>query len=90
MVAPPANDFWLRAVDRRGRELMAAVAAQDLEGIVAKRKSDPYRRGVHWWKVKNSDYSQAVGRHKLFNFTGHAIPVSARDGREEKPHYQGG
>jgi hypothetical protein len=43
----------------------------DLEGIVAKRKRDPYRRGVHWWKIKNRAYPQAVGRSELFN--GHAM-----------------
>jgi ATP-dependent DNA ligase len=26
---------------------------RDLEGIVAKRKRDPYRAGVRWWKIKN-------------------------------------
>jgi ATP-dependent DNA ligase len=46
-------------------ELMAAVEEHDLEGIVAKKKSDPYRRGVHWWKIKNRAYSQAEGRHEL-------------------------
>ena len=35
------------------------LATHDLEGIVAKRKSDPYRRGVKWWKIKNPAYSQA-------------------------------
>jgi hypothetical protein len=40
---------------------MAAVELHDLEGIVAKRKSDPYRRGVKWWKVLNRAYSQAGG-----------------------------
>jgi ATP-dependent DNA ligase len=29
------------------------------EGIVAKRKSDPYRRGVTWWKIKNRAYRLA-------------------------------
>jgi ATP-dependent DNA ligase len=48
---------------------MAAVEEHDLEGIVAKRKSDPYRRGVKWWKIKNRAYSQAVGRHELMNCT---------------------
>jgi hypothetical protein len=32
-----------------------------LEGIVAKRKSDSYKRRVHWWKIKNPAYSQARG-----------------------------
>jgi bifunctional non-homologous end joining protein LigD len=52
-------------VEGRGRDLMAAVEEHDLEGIVAKRKADPYRKGVHWWKVKNPVYSQAEGRHEL-------------------------
>ncbi len=42
----------------------------DLEGVVAKPKLGPYRRldgkplGV---KVKNRNYSQALGRSELFN-----------------------
>jgi hypothetical protein len=55
------------AVEGRGKALMAAVEEHDLEGIVAKRKSDPYRRGVKWWKVLNPAYSQREGRHELFN-----------------------
>ena len=51
-----------------GKALMAAVEEHDLEGIVAKRKSDPYRRGVSWWKVRNPAYSQADdGRGDLLN-----------------------
>ena len=55
---------------------MAAVEEHDLEGIVAKRKSDPYRRGVHWWKIKNPAYSQADdGRGELLNGDRRAMPV---------------
>jgi bifunctional non-homologous end joining protein LigD len=55
-------------VDGRGKALFTAVEEHDLEGIVAKRKSDPYRRGVHWWKIKNRAYSQVDdGRHELLN-----------------------
>jgi hypothetical protein len=46
------------------------LATHDLEGIVAKRqsKSDPYRRGVKWWKIKNPAYSHADdGRGELLN-----------------------
>lgn len=32
------------SVERRGKALMAAVEEQDVEGIIAKRKADPYRR----------------------------------------------
>jgi ATP-dependent DNA ligase len=49
---------------------MAAVEEHDLEGIVAKRKADPYRRGIVWWKIKNRSYSQAEGRHEMFTATG--------------------
>jgi bifunctional non-homologous end joining protein LigD len=55
------------SVEGRGKALMAAVEEHDLEGVVAKRKSDPYRGGVKWWKIKNPAYSQAEGRHELFH-----------------------
>jgi len=61
---------------------MAAVAAQDLEGIVAKRKRDPYRQGVRWWKIKNAAYSQAEGRHERFN--GPRRPRTAADASGKK------
>jgi ATP-dependent DNA ligase len=61
------------AIDGRGKALMAAVLGYDLEGIVAKRKGDPYRRGVYWWKIKNRAYSQADdGRGELLNGDGRA------------------
>jgi ATP-dependent DNA ligase len=67
------------SVEGRGKALMAAVEEQDLEGIVAKRKRDPYRRGVKWWKIKNRAYSQADdGRGELLNGAGRAIPQTAR------------
>jgi len=41
----------------------------DLEGIVAKRKDAGHRASEkpspHWIKIKNPDYSQAVGRQEL-------------------------
>ena len=62
------------AIEGRGKALFAAVEKHDLEGIVAKRKRDPYRRGVHWWKIKNAAYSQADdGRGELLNGDGRAI-----------------
>jgi hypothetical protein len=53
-----------------------AVEAHDLEGIVAKRKSDPYSRGGRLWKVKNRAYSQAEGR--LFNGDGRSLREGKR------------
>ena len=62
------------SVDGCGKALMAAVEQHDLEGIVAKRKSDPYRRGVKWWKIKNRAYSQADdGRSEFLNGDGRAV-----------------
>jgi hypothetical protein len=43
---------------------------------VLHRKSDPYRRGVKWWKIKNPAYTQAEGRHELFNMGDGAIPAA--------------
>ena len=54
---------------------MGAVEQHDLEGIVAKRKSDPYQPSVKWWKIKNPAYSQAEGRRELFNSDGRAIAM---------------
>jgi bifunctional non-homologous end joining protein LigD len=55
------------AIERRGRELFGAVERLDLEGIVAKRKADPYGPGTTWYKVKNRAYTQMEGRGDLFH-----------------------
>jgi hypothetical protein len=41
---------------------------RDLEGIVAKRKFDPYLPNgeTSWLKIRNPDYSRWVGRKELF------------------------
>ena len=49
----------------RGRDLCAAERL-DLEGIVAKRKADPYRPEIVWYKIKSRTYTQAEGRWQLF------------------------
>ncbi len=46
--------------------LYAAAAARDLEGIVAKRRGDPYGASTEWVKVKHSGYTQMQGRWELF------------------------
>jgi bifunctional non-homologous end joining protein LigD len=52
-------------VEGRGKDLFEAVCEQNLEGIVAKRKSGIYwRRG--WLKIKNPNYTQGEGRNELF------------------------
>lgn len=54
------------SIEERGRDLFDAIQRLDLEGIVAKRKADPYAPGVTWCKIKNGLYSQMEGRGDLF------------------------
>jgi bifunctional non-homologous end joining protein LigD len=51
---------------REGRELFQAACGLDLEGIIAKRKDDPYGSETAWYKIKNPTYTQAEGRRELF------------------------
>jgi hypothetical protein len=47
-----------------------ARASQDLEGFVAKRKQGQYllENGTAGWvKIKNRQYTQIIGRNKLFH-----------------------
>jgi bifunctional non-homologous end joining protein LigD len=53
-------------IAERGRDLFAAVERLDLEGIVAKRKADPYRPKTVWYKIKSRTYTQGEGRWELF------------------------
>jgi bifunctional non-homologous end joining protein LigD len=64
LISPPVS------VHGRGRQLFDLVQTHDLEGIVAKRLSDPYGPGTKWLKIKNPDYSQKEGRWELFNNRG--------------------
>ena len=45
------------SVTGRGCELFELMCANDLEGIVAKRRADRYDTRVRWLKIKNPDYS---------------------------------
>jgi hypothetical protein len=53
-----------------GRLLFEQIVKMDLEGMVCRRKSSPYRvtekPSPYWIKVKNPSYSQAEGREELF------------------------
>jgi len=52
--------------EKDGRELFEAACRLDLEGIVAKRKRDPYGTETPWYKIKNPTYTQSEGRRELF------------------------
>jgi bifunctional non-homologous end joining protein LigD len=54
-------------IDQDGERLFHLACQHDLEGIVAKRKSDPYLpEHASWLKIRNQNYSQWVGREGLF------------------------
>jgi bifunctional non-homologous end joining protein LigD len=52
-----------------GRDLFGAAERLDLEGIVAKRRADPYDPDTVWYKIKNRAYTQMEGRGELFHPT---------------------
>ena len=46
----------------------AVICDRDMEGIVAKQASARYTpEATTWVKIKNREYSQAVGRHDFFD-----------------------
>jgi bifunctional non-homologous end joining protein LigD len=56
-------------IDGMGETLFNLACERDLEGIVAKRRFDPYLLdgSASWFKIKNSSYSQWAGREELFD-----------------------
>ncbi len=54
-------------IDQDGEGMFRLACEHDLEGIVAKRKPDPYLpEHASWLKIRNQNYSQWVGREELF------------------------
>jgi bifunctional non-homologous end joining protein LigD len=54
--------YKILTLDEHGRALFSAITKMDLEGIVAKRKGDPYGSATTWYKIKNPGYSRSDGR----------------------------
>jgi bifunctional non-homologous end joining protein LigD len=56
-------------IELAGEEFFHLACELDLEGIVAKRKFDPYLLdgSATWFKIKNQNYSQWIGREELFD-----------------------
>jgi bifunctional non-homologous end joining protein LigD len=70
-LVPRRSSFVLFAdfIEARDCDFYRLVSARDLEGIVAKWKSAPYRPDVapsSWIKIKNPTYSEARDRAELF------------------------
>jgi hypothetical protein len=66
-------------VESSGVLLFERVCELDLEGIVAKYKFGPYGPDGDalstWYKIRNRDYSEMVGRNELFERDRHKEPV---------------
>ena len=57
--------YKILAIEEHGRALFSAIRKMDLEGVVAKRKEDPYRSGTAWYKIRNPGYTQLESRAEL-------------------------
>jgi ATP-dependent DNA ligase len=66
-------------VERHGTALFERLCKLDLEGIVAKHAFGVYVTAPErttWFKIKNRNYSQMVGREELFERERHKEPVA--------------
>ncbi len=53
--------LYVSEVMEQGVELFRLACERNLEGIVAKHKDSVYGDGAGWLKIKNPEYTQAVG-----------------------------
>jgi hypothetical protein len=69
-IVPPQGERLLYCdhVELAGEEFFELACGRDLEGIVAKRRFDPYLLDgtTTWFKIRNRNYSQWAGREELF------------------------
>lgn len=75
---PDSRMRYVEHVEQYGTALFQRVCKMDLEGIVAKHSYGPYTTEpsrTTWFKIKNRNYSQSVGREKLFERERHSEPV---------------
>lgn len=58
---------WVSLIESHSdAQLFEVVSELDLEGVVAKRRDEAYTPKTRWIKVKNRQYSQAIGRWRFF------------------------
>jgi bifunctional non-homologous end joining protein LigD len=70
--------IYVDHVEAEGMALYSRVCELDLEGIVAKHKDAPYfseNTISTWYKIRNPQYSQMIGRHELFERERHNEPA---------------
>lgn len=59
--------YKILAIEEHGRALFGAIRKMDLEGVVAKRKTDRYEVGTTWYKIRNQGYSRSESRAEPFH-----------------------
>ena len=67
-----ARLHYVDHIEQNGIQLFDMICERDMEGIVAKPKSSPYRLvngKTPWIKIKNPGYTQAEDRGELFHPT---------------------
>jgi bifunctional non-homologous end joining protein LigD len=74
-ILPPCSQhiLYVDHIQEKGRWLFQQACKLDLEGIVAKHATSPYRERIAsdmWIKIKNPAYSQKEGRGDWFKSAG--------------------
>ena len=65
ILPPLASEIYECA---NGADLFRVICDRDMEGVVAKQASATYTpEATTWVKIKNRQYSQAVGHEDLFD-----------------------
>jgi bifunctional non-homologous end joining protein LigD len=59
--------YKILAIEEHGRALFGAIRKMDLEGVVAKRKTDRYEAGTTWYKIRNQGHSRSESRAEQFH-----------------------
>jgi hypothetical protein len=73
---PKRGERLLRRCRRKRRTLFQLACERDLDGIVAKRKGDPYLpEHATWFTIRNHKYSRWVGREELFERERASTPI---------------
>jgi ATP-dependent DNA ligase len=66
--------YKILTLDEYGRALFGAIKKMDLEGIVAKRKADPYGPDTIWYKIGNPLYGRGNESARPFRPTTASLP----------------
>jgi bifunctional non-homologous end joining protein LigD len=69
--------YKILTIEEHGRALFGAVKKMDLEGIVAKRKGEPYAPETTWYKIKNPQYTPRDSQTAIPGSSSRTTEISA-------------